>query len=79
MPVHKYTPKPVIYNCIQYDGKNFMEITDWGAPLTKIGDKVYLGAMEVVVTGWVMKDIFDVFTTLSDEWFQKGYKPGGGP
>lgn len=79
MPAHKYTPTPAVYDCIQYDGANFEEIVEMGAPVTRKDGKVYLFLAEVPVGGWVLKDIYGAFTTLSDAMFQVGYKPGGGP
>jgi hypothetical protein len=78
-PPKKYSPVTPIYDCVQYDGKNFQEIVDWGAPLTKAGEKVYLGAIEVAATDWVMKDLYARFASISDQAFQIGYRPGGGP
>jgi hypothetical protein len=82
MPAVKYSERPKIYDCQQYDGTNFEDLAIWG-PVTEEEGKVYLealaGKVEVPVGNWVMKDNFDLFTTMSDTFFQKGYKPGGGP
>ena len=81
MPVHKYTPKPAIYDCLQYTGGNYAELAAW-APMTQEGGQAYLivpniGNVLVPVGNWVMKDIFDLFM-MSDDLFQKGYKREGG-
>jgi hypothetical protein len=82
MPASKYSERPKIYECQQYDGTNFADLAAW-APLVQEEGKVYLnsamGKLEVLVGSWVMKDNFDLFSAISDALFQKGYKPGGGP
>jgi hypothetical protein len=82
MPASKYTPKPAVYTCHQYDGTNFDDLASW-APITQEGGKVYLntpmGKMEVHVSDWVMQDNYELFSLMADQHFKKGFKPGGGP
>jgi hypothetical protein len=82
-PPQTYTEKLKTYKCQQYDGTNYDDLAAW-APMTQHDGKVYLivphvGDVEVPVGYWVMEDIYNFFQPLSDEMFQKGYKPGGQP
>lgn len=83
MPIHTYSEKVKLYECIQYDGTNYAEIAAF-APMIQEDGKVYLvvpgiGNIEIKATDWVMKDIWELFSAMSDVYFQRGYKPGGGP
>lgn len=78
MPAQKYTLKPPVYDCIQFDGGNFEEIKALGAPVTEEDNKVYLetpmGRMPVSVSDWVTHDIYNMFALCSDVNFQKGFE-----
>jgi hypothetical protein len=82
MPPQKYTPKPPVFECHQFNGANLKDLAEWAPVLEKDG-KAHLttpmGDLPVKPGDWVMQDIYGLFTLISDEYFQKGFKPGGGP
>jgi hypothetical protein len=81
MAKKKYKQKPLFWYCIQYDGTNVAEMTEFCPQCvydTNVGKLLFMG-IPVEPTYWILEDQAGVFSMMIDEQFNAFFSLDLGP